>query len=317
MSTVTITAPGLYTALSAEDYHADPTPEPSLSSSVARLLLNRSASHAWHSHPRLNPDFEPDGGSRGADLGSAVHKLVLGRGASIAPIDADGYTTKAAREARDEARVQGRIPMLTGDYQTACAMADAAQDYLRANGPPELMADDCASEAVLAWREGKEWCRAMLDRVTPDHRTVLDVKTTARSARADHAARTMFDMGYHVQAAFYERGLNVLFPDGAGRRRFLFLFQETEPPYACQLIRLDEASLTIGRKQVMASIDMWKRCRAIDRWPGYPTGIQTVNMPEWMQAQWLQRELSDPLLTGDDGMPPEPGHNSQFAGWTP
>ena len=41
---------GIYT-LSAEAYHADPCPEPSLSASIANVLLQRSPAHARIQHP--------------------------------------------------------------------------------------------------------------------------------------------------------------------------------------------------------------------------------------------------------------------------
>lgn len=303
-----IESPGIYTAILADDYHADPCPEPSLSSSVGRLLLNRSPLHAWHSHPRLNPEFDSSDESRGADIGKSVHRIVLGKGGDIVEIEANNFMTKAAKEERDAAYAAGRIPLLTKDMKVVSDMAKAALDYLK-TFVPGLLGDGCLSEAVLAWQEGDAWCRSMIDRMTADGLNVLDIKTTATTARADLVARHVFDMGYHFQAAFYERGLNQLLPEHIGRRRFLFLFQENEPPFACQLIRLDEAAMTIARKQVMAAIALWQRCIAAGDWPGYPPGVQTVTMPEWQQRAWLARELADPSLTGDIGLPPEPENN--------
>ena len=49
----------IHTDISAEAYHADPAPEPSLSSSVAKILVNLSPAHARIAHPRLNPDYRP------------------------------------------------------------------------------------------------------------------------------------------------------------------------------------------------------------------------------------------------------------------
>lgn len=309
-----IDTPGIYTAISADDYHADPCPEPSLSSSVGRLLLNRSPLHAWTSHPRLNPEFDRSDESRNADIGKAVHKLVLGKGGEIVEVEAANFQTKAAKEDRDAAYAAGRIPLLSKDMKVVHAMAKAAIDYLRAF-VPDLLGNGCLSEAVAVWCEGDAWCRSMIDRMTSDGLKVLDIKTTSTTARADLVTRHVFDMGYHFQAAFYERGLNQLLPEHIGRRRFLFLFQENEPPYACQLIRLDEAAMTIARKQVMATVALWQHCIATGEWPGYPPGIQTVTMPEWQQRAWLAREMADPSLTGDIGLPPEPESNKAME-WT-
>ena len=51
----TVAAPGLY-RMAAAAYHADPAPAPSLSSSLARLIVGHSPAHAKEAHPRLTLD---------------------------------------------------------------------------------------------------------------------------------------------------------------------------------------------------------------------------------------------------------------------
>jgi hypothetical protein len=73
---------GLHPAISADAYHADPAPAPSLSSSIAKTILHQTPRHAWFEHPRLNPNFEPKDDSK-FDLGSVAHELLLGKGAGF------------------------------------------------------------------------------------------------------------------------------------------------------------------------------------------------------------------------------------------
>ena len=49
---------GIYPDLSAGTYHADPAAQPSLSATTCKLLCRRFPLHAWHAHPRLNPDYQ-------------------------------------------------------------------------------------------------------------------------------------------------------------------------------------------------------------------------------------------------------------------
>lgn len=65
--------------ISVEEYHADPCAAPSLSSTLAGLLLNRSPRHAWTAHPRLNPEHQSKD-SKTFDIGRAAHRAVLGKG---------------------------------------------------------------------------------------------------------------------------------------------------------------------------------------------------------------------------------------------
>lgn len=83
-----ITVPGVYPDIPEADYHADPCPTPSLSSSIGKELVNRSPWHAWTKHPRLNPEVEPDNRAS-FDLGSAAHAFMLADKQRFKIIDAE------------------------------------------------------------------------------------------------------------------------------------------------------------------------------------------------------------------------------------
>ena len=143
-----ITEPGVYD-IPAEIYHADPCPEPSLSSSVATALIDRSPRHAWQAHPRLNPVHEPDN-RQDFDLGKAAHALLL-EGRDVAEIvDAADYRTKAAREARDAAYAAGKTPLLAHQWQDVEAMIKAAIAQLAAHTDSDGIFEIGRAEA--AWR---------------------------------------------------------------------------------------------------------------------------------------------------------------------
>src|ERR1700728_207597 len=104
-----ITRPGIYLSLDESEYHADPCPEPSLSSSICKLMLEQTPRHVWGAHPRLNPQFEPQTG-KAFDKGAAVHSLVLGGPARIVEIDADSWPSGIAKTAREIAHKAGKVP---------------------------------------------------------------------------------------------------------------------------------------------------------------------------------------------------------------
>src|SRR6185437_14470641 len=110
-----ITEPGIYSITEAE-YHNDPCPEPSLSRGIAQLLIRQTPMHAYHAHPRLggNGGIIP---TKVMDHGSALHAMLLGKGAEIETIRSvygpkhklagkpvADYKTDAAAEERDELR---------------------------------------------------------------------------------------------------------------------------------------------------------------------------------------------------------------------
>lgn len=308
--------PGFY-SLKAAQYHADPCTDPSLSASLAIPLLHRSPLHAWVRHPRLCPDYQEENTKRLA-LGTACHSLLFEAGKELDVLQFDDYRTKAAQAERDLSYLAGRTPILAPDYEQAHRMAEVSRRFL----VEELGEFPGAgrNEAVMIWRECDAWCRAMVDHISADLCTTIDLKTTSASANPIDAERALYDLNYHFRAAFYERGLNVLDPANIGRRKTLFLFQEIEPPYECSLISPTESGMTIARKQVTAAIQLWQRCIAANDWPGYPRGVWHAPIPPWLETKWMSREMTDPLLTGalsPDGGPIEREIEREFGGWTP
>lgn len=287
-----IRKPGIYPAVSSAEYFADPCPTPSLTQSIAKLLIDRSPLHAWHAHPRLNPDFVPDDDTK-FDIGNVAHKMLLGRGKEIVVLEGyDDWRTKAAKEAREEAAAEGRLAVLGKQAARADRMVQAAREQLDNRGLGHLFGADGDSEVVLAWREGETWFRQMVDWLTRDRTIFADFKTTDMAAAPHGLGRMMVNAGWPVQAAFAERGLDALDPDNAGRRHFLFIVQEAEVPHALSVVRLSEGALTMGRKQVEHAVGMWSRCMSAARWPGYPREIITPEYPGWHETQWLEREVS-------------------------
>jgi hypothetical protein len=81
----------------------------------------------------------------------------------------------------------------------------------------------------------------------------------------------------------HERILDALDPAGAGRRRFYYVCQENEPPYALTVNEIGEAALTIGRKQIDYAIKLWAHCLTKNVWPGYPLRIIRPELPAWAE----------------------------------
>jgi hypothetical protein len=99
--TTRITTPGIYKMRAAE-YHADPCLEPSLSSTIARVLCDSAPAHAQHAHPRLNlQNVEEE--AEHFDIGTAAHAILLEGEAAVTVIDAKDWRTNAAKDARDAA----------------------------------------------------------------------------------------------------------------------------------------------------------------------------------------------------------------------
>jgi hypothetical protein len=292
-----ITEPGIYRDFPSEAYFADPCPEPSLSQSIAKVLIEQSPLHAMWEHPRLAPveeeDEEPEKYDKAKAIGNAAHALMLGRGKTIAVIGADNFMGKEAKAKKQEALDAGQEPILKKHMETAEYLATAAQLQLKQIEGCERAFVDGDAEVVIANRENDLWLRSMIDWITPDLREVWDLKTSGMSASPYATGKMMASAGWQIQAAMHERILDAIDPDGAGRRKFYYVCVENWKPFALTVNEIGESALTIGRKQLDYAINSWRHCMATQKWPAYPLRIIRPELPSWTENGWMQREIAE------------------------
>lgn len=286
-----IDAPGIY-QITAEHYHADPCPTPSLSASVATILCQQSPRHAWAAHPRFNPDAMPENKAI-YDVGTAVHALLLDDEHNIAKIELvsgfDDWKKKAAQEARDEAYLAGKVPLLDKDCERVNAIVEAARAQLAVHE----VADDFRTgrcEQTLIWQRDGVWCRMRADWIPGNGAEIIyDVKTTAGSAHPDLWSRARMFEGPDIQSSHYKDGARAVL--GWKRPRFRNVVIEQKPPHALSVLELDPAAINLADRKWKPAVRTWGRCLAEDRWPGYPSRVCHVEAPPWIEARQMEREI--------------------------
>jgi hypothetical protein len=279
--------------LAAADYHADRTGgAPSLSSSIANLLINRSPLHAWTAHPRLNPNWEPQVDDK-FDIGTVVHALLL-QGLNVMEVlSFPDFKSNAAKEARDAARANGRVPLLTKHAKHVEEMVNAVAPQLEQFDVDPIPLTGGKPEQTMVWQDTQTgvWCRARLDWLHDDLSAIDDLKTTSRSANPEAWSRNLYSYGCDVQAAFYLRGLKAMAPRSQMiATTWRWLVVETTPPYALSVVTPGPAVLALADEKVDYALATWKRCLETDTWPGYPRRVATAELSAWEEARWLARE---------------------------
>ncbi|MGL4240275.1 MAG: hypothetical protein ACRCTI_04100, partial [Beijerinckiaceae bacterium] len=255
-----VVEPGFW-LMSPDDYHADPCPQPSLSSSGINTILQRSPLHLWREHPKLGAVGDLDS-SAAADFGTVAHSMVLGAGREFAVVDADSWRTNDAKKQRDEARARGATPILIEQHQRATDLAANLVESIRECDGAEAFFDPaCASEVVAIWRESNGiWCRAMMDRFSLSPigglLRIYDLKTTKMPLDAVSLGRHIVASGYDVQSCWYERGVETLCPEMAGRTRFTFVFAEGDHPFCSRAAECGGQMRSTAEQKVLAALSI-------------------------------------------------------------
>jgi hypothetical protein len=265
------TEPGIYAGITDAEYHADRN---SLSSSGARKLLPPSCPAIF----RAQQDA-PSEHNDAFDLGHAAHSLILGEGAEYVDIGFDALTTKAAKEARDQARADGKVPLKSSDYARVTAMGAAIKEHSLAS----VLFEAGVPERSIYWDDPETGVRL---RARPDWlppRGCVDYKTSS-TANPYELGKKFADFGYHQQQAFYQDGLAALGlvdPDAP----FYFCVQAKVPPYLVAIVRLPQGAVDLGRQLNRIAIDTYAECVATDTWPGYGDRVHTIDLPAWTYTQ--------------------------------
>jgi hypothetical protein len=264
---VAVIAPGVY-ELDEAIYHADPVPAAlggSLSCSGTKLLLPPSVPAKFDYYRR-----HPKPPTAAMEFGSAAHRLVLGTGPDLVRVGADSWRTNYAKAAAAEARARGAVPLLSDDYETALLSPE--------RGKPEQS---------IFWRDAEYeiWRRSRLDLFpdpSPGYAYISDYKTCA-SADPESISKAAWNYGYYRQDPFYRDGFTAICP--GIDVRFLFIFQEKEPPFLVNVIQLSGDAVRAGREANRAAIEKFCHCTEAGIWPGYQdeasNKIGVIGLPRW------------------------------------
>lgn len=297
-----ITEPGLYD-ISVEAYHADPCETPSLSSTIARKMLEKSALHGAVRHPKIALDQIKDEKDT-FDLGSAAHTLLLGKGSRFVVHHADSWRGNIdgikSNAWKAKVRADGMIPILIGHYQRTEAMVKALREQLmftESVGAFNLKTGKV--EQTLVWIEttksGPVWCRCLIDwmpEVVKNGTIFYDYKT-GEDANPDTQDRKTYNLGYDFQAAFYLRGILAVFELDHAQVRFLN--QERELPYCISQTQLTPAAHALADREVQRALEFWGECLTKNMWPGYPGRVCWIDPPAWAEKNKLEREEREPI----------------------
>lgn len=272
--------PGVYADMPPEQYHGIHA-----LSAGGLKRLRRSPAHFYGL--QLDPNRPPSEPTPAMQRGTLVHCALfeperLAERYAVKPEGLDGRTKegKAWKDAN-----AGRALVEASAMAQAQAMAAA----VRALPDVAALFDDGAQAEVSAfWVDEAtgELCKCRPDLVSPTGGGVilLDGKT-CQDASADGFGRAIWNLDYHLQAAWYTDGYEKA--SGLHVHGFVFGAVEAEWPHVACAYMLGDDVLDAARRENRRLLDLYAECRRAGSWPGYQAsaGVQLINLPAWAQRE--------------------------------
>lgn len=283
---IVITEPGVYDGISHDDYHGDPIPGGSLSSTWARWMVDDKMCPAkvryQIDHREAREVTEP------IEIGQAYHTKVFGTGPEIIPVDAPDWRSKTAQDVRKAARAMDKTPLLNKTLDEL----DAMVAVLRADKIASLIFGEGKAEQSFFWQDRHDiWCRGRVDWLPAPSggRLIVPDLKSAECASPSEFGRAVMNRGYAQQADWYLRGLRAL---GVADKTsvFVHIVQEKDAPYIVQPIQLTEDDMAVGRILNDRALDRYAECVASGNWPRYAEGFALAPMPFWFVNLILESE---------------------------
>lgn len=293
---------GIHYHYPEDAYRKDPCPSPSLSQSIAKVLVDESEVHAYMAHPRLGG--RPPKPSKRMDVGSICHALMLGKPLpEIEHIECDDYKKKDNQALRDLAIEAGKIPLNNkewGEQGSIIRAAEILRNKLQSLG---VTFDPDHCEVAMFWEVNGTQCKGKADNL--EGFEVVDLKFT-QCAHPDFIDRQVRDHGTAIQEAAYTEAVNLLVPEADGRAKFTLYFCEVQEPFCITPVRLSPEQSMIGQLQWSYAQRRWAECLRTNTWHEYmaPGECHVVQAKPWDLTQAIERysasEEARNFLGGND-----------------
>jgi len=266
---------------------------PKLSPHTAHVFVEQSPLHAYTYHRLLGGQPRP--ATDAMAQGTLLHNLLLELGDRVIELDFDAYRSNAAKEARDAALADGKLPALSEKLGEARRVVKGWRERLAEIRLPNGRAFDFAdgeTEMALEWSEGEILAHGRVDWISLDRSLIADFKATEGHVDPDTCGRAILNSAAVIQDHAYRRAIELGDLERAGRVDMLFFYGEIQPPYFVTPVYCDAGLREIGSSKWRRACKGWAQCLRTHRWPGYTTHPVAVSAPEWA----LRREMNQELL---------------------
>lgn len=269
-TTPIITKPGIYHSLPFDQYLAIRA----VNASTLKAMARHSPKHALACFEGRDIETTPS-----LMKGGATHAAILEpeKFASEYAIGPEERRNSNAWKSFEAANV-GKLCMKPSEAAEVTGMRTAIWAHHFA---PKLLVEMDWIETTIVWRDADTslLCKARLDLYSTAHKILADVKT-ANDVSPKKFGAACHDLAYHLQLAWYARGLGEL-----GKRvdQFGILGLESSEPFDVVVYQPPATWLNDGMMLADRALLNFASCLKDKHWPGY-SGDQpfiTLELPRW------------------------------------
>jgi hypothetical protein len=261
------------------------------------VLINRSPAHYWAA--KLDPERKEREPTPAMIAGQILHTCILEPGKFddqfvVLPADAPNRPTSRQRNAKKPSKATVEAITFWDGWEElhghkTLIQAEQGEEYRKISaaihghselapffegGKPELtfIADDPVTGLQVRCRP--DWMCKIGEKLV-----VLDFKS-CDDARPFPFARSAANYGYFVQAAFY---MDVIEWAYRPADHFLIVAFEKKPPYAIKIYEPTDAAIIQASQEYRVALDTIKTCIESHSFPAYPTEIEALDYPHYLQ----------------------------------
>lgn len=177
----------------------------------------------------------------------------------------ENHSDKPVLKTQDLERVQKIARRIHYIPEVASALKNGQKEVCHVKRDMETgLLLKCRVDLQAVDKEGKIW--------------LFDFKKVQSGCATEREfGKACMDYGYFIQASYY---LNI-----TGADRFVFVPFDDDEPFDARLFEPGPDELNYGYRKWRSLLDAYAKCKKEDLWPGYPSGIKTLNGPKWMGEQ--------------------------------
>jgi hypothetical protein len=291
--------PGFH-SLTKSQYFADPCPKPSLTASIAHLLVTECPSKAWAAHPkglglRDDPTEAMERGSAveqllgigDTDLVSLPHQLPDAKGNLVDTNDA--LHLRSAKEWKADAERSGKQVVKRSDLENWTKAAAEIKANLWKRYRFEFKG---RPQRTIIWESNGVWCRGKLDH---EDVPLIDDLKICETANPDAFAYKLDKFGYDIQSAAYLDGVATILPEYAGLLALRFIVCEPHPPYEVVMYRPDGEARALGDLKWSRAKKIWGDCLDSGDFYGYARENQILetSVKPWSVAKAMEDQQDE------------------------